>query len=210
MAINKSKILLTLALLVVMYLFAPAMTCSDEVVAAGKLQASYQQVKIATLAAAPTITLECKKAEYIPDETAPEGYISEAELIKITEEIGALYCICPELLQSIAFHESSYRIKASNGDCVGLMQLNTNYTAERMEKLGVTDIYEPYSNVLMAADLIAELRDTTENGHDVYYVLMRYNMKTTTANRLYEAGTYTEYATSVVEMAAELERLHGK
>lgn len=153
---------------------------------------------------------EIYEPEYIPSTSAPDGYISELRIMEITSEVGNLYNICPELLQAICFHESSYYITARNGTCVGLMQVNSTYMAERMERLEVTDIYDEYSNVLLAADLIAELRDTTENGQDIYYVLMRYNMATDTANKLYSEGTISQYALDVAETAQELERLHGK
>lgn len=153
---------------------------------------------------------EIYEPEYIPSTSAPDGYISELCIMEITSEVGNLYNICPELLQAICFHESSYYITAQNGTCVGLMQVNSTYMAERMERLEVTDIYDEYSNVLLAADLIAELRDTTEHGQDIYYVLMRYNMATDTANKLYSKGTISQYALDVVETAQELERLHGK
>ena len=78
-----------------------------------------------------------------------------------------------------------------------------------MERLGVTDIYEPYGNILVAADYLRELFDEREDD-DVYYVLMRYNMAIDTANSLYAAGEITDYARSIVRRAAELERLHGK
>lgn len=153
---------------------------------------------------------EIYEPEYIPSTSAPDGYISELRIMEITSEVGNLYNICPELLQAICFHESSYYITAQNGTCVGLMQVNSTYMAERMERLEVTDIYDEYSNALLAADLIAELRDTTEHGQDIYYVLMRYNMATDTANKLYSKGTISQYALDVVETAQELERLHGK
>lgn len=153
---------------------------------------------------------EEQKAEYIPSTKAEDGFISELQIMEITSEVGSLYNICPELLQSICYHESRYYVAAENNACKGLMQLNTNYMAERMEKLGVTDIYDEYSNILLAADLIAELRDTTAHGDDLYYVLMRYNMTTATANRLYEAGEVTAYAEDVAAYAEQLERLHGK
>ena len=151
-----------------------------------------------------------EQPEYIPSTQADEGYISELRIMEITAEVGNLYNISPELLQAICWHESRYYIAAENGTCKGLMQLNSTYMAERMEKLEVTDIYDEYSNVLLAADYIAELRDTTQYGYDLYYVLMRYNMTTDTANRLWLAGEYTDYAIEVTKQAAELERLHGK
>lgn len=154
-------------------------------------------------------TIEKAEPEYIPSTEAAEGYISELRLIEITEEIGNAYGICPELLQAIAERESTLYIKAVNGTCKGLMQVNITYMAERMERLEVEDVYDEYGNILLAADLLAELRDTTKHGDDVYYVLMRYNMRTDTANELYEAGTISNYAKEVVARANELERLHG-
>lgn len=148
--------------------------------------------------------------EYIPSTQADEGYISELELIEITEEYGRQYNICPELLQAIAMRESTLYLQATNGDCKGLMQISEHWHTDRMARLGVTDIYDARSNILLAADYLAELRDTTDYGYDVIYVLMRYNMATDTANKLYIQGAYTDYALEIVEESKRLERLHGK
>lgn len=133
--------------------------------------------------------------------------ISEKQLIAYTEEIGQQYGICPELLQAIAERESNLHIYATNGTCKGLMQISDKWHRDRMERLGVTNIYDAYGSILLAADYLAELAE--ENG-DLYYVLMRYNMKKSTADKLYEAGEYTDYAVEIAERSAELERLHGK
>ena len=133
--------------------------------------------------------------------------ISEELLIEYTEEIGQQYGICPELLQAMAERESSLRIYATNGTCKGLMQISEKWHRDRMERLGVTDIYDAYGNILLAADYLVEL---AEENDDLYYILMRYNMKKSTADRLYEAGEYSAYAVGIVERSAELERLHGK
>ena len=152
---------------------------------------------------------EITEPAYVPSTEATEGCISEAELIAITEEVGAMYDICPELLQALVERESTFYINATNGNCKGLAQISTRWHTERMERLGVTDIYEPYGNILVAADYLRELFDEREDD-DVYYVLMRYNMAIDTANSLYAAGEITDYARSIVRRAAELERLHGK
>lgn len=152
---------------------------------------------------------EITEPAYIPSTEAAEGCISEAELIAITEEVGAMYDICPELLQALVERESTFYINATNGSCKGLAQISTRWHTDRMERLGVTDIYEPYGNILVAADYLRELFDEREDD-DVYYVLMRYNMAIDTANSLYAAGEITDYARSIVRRAAELERLHGK
>lgn len=130
-----------------------------------------------------------------------------------TVEIGEKYNICPELIQAIIERESSYDPYAKNGTCIGLMQVSQRWHADRMEKLGVTNLYDPYSNILVGTDYLAELFDEaiqSGRGDDLYYVLMRYNLKTSTANSLWESGDYSDYAIEVSERAAELEREHGK
>lgn len=167
-------------------------------------------ISVATRAAAAVQELqvtEATKPEYIPSTKAAAGYISELELIELTEEIGNQYHVSPELLQAMAETESTLQIEAINGDCKGLMQISERWHLDRMERLGVTDIYDPRSNILLAADYLAELYEINP---DTYYVLMRYNMQTDTAERLYAAGEYSYYATSIVKRAEELERLHGK
>lgn len=166
-----------------------------------------QAIEVAAAAGADELQVEY---EYIPSTEADEGYISELELIEITEEYGRQYNICPELLQVIAMRESTLYIYATNGDCKGLMQISERWHTERMERLGVTDIYDVRGNILLAADYIAELRDTTEYGYDLVYVLMRYNMATDTANKLYKQGEYTDYALEIIAESKRLERLHGK
>lgn len=130
-----------------------------------------------------------------------------------TVEIGEKYNICPELIQAIIERESSYDPYAKNGNCIGLMQVSQRWHADRMEELGVTNLYDPYSNILVGTDYLAELFDEaiqSGRGDDLYYVLMRYNLKTSTANSRWESGDYSDYAIEVSERAAELEREHGK
>ena len=158
-------------------------------------------------AAAAAVLIVSLVIQVLTVEAAPQRKISEKLLIQYTEEIGQQYGICPELLQAIAERESRLRIYATNGTCKGLMQISEKWHRDRMKRLGVTNIYNAYGNILLAADYLAEL---AEENDDLYYVLMRYNMKKSTADELYEAGEYTDYAISITERAEELERLHGK
>lgn len=156
-----------------------------------------------SLLISPTMT----EAEQRHNETTVE------DIIAYTEEIGAEYNICPELLQAIIERESRNNPKATNGGCIGLMQVSEKWHADRMERLGVTDLYDSYSNILVGTDYLAELwREASKKGYgdDLYYVLMRYNMTADSANRLYESGIYSDYAISISERSAELEREHGK
>lgn len=123
-------------------------------------------------------------------------------------EIGGMYNICPELLMAMVEKESGGDAAVSNGTGdAGLLQVNPKWHHERMEKLGVTDLYDPYSNILVAADYLAELFEQEE---DLYLVLMKYNMDHGAAEKLHGQGIYSRYAIEVSERAWELERLHEK
>lgn len=135
-----------------------------------------------------------------------DTYLSE-EIQEACVKYGEEYGICSELLMAIIEHESSGRPNAQNGDCKGLMQVNEIVHADRMEQLGVTDIYSVDGNVHLGTDYLMELFE--EHG-DIHLVLMSYNMGPSRAKELYEQGKYGKYALSVSARAEQLERLHGK
>ena len=72
-------------------------------------------------------------------------------------EICSQYNMEPEFVQGLVYQESRYDIYAKNQSCVGLMQINTYYHADRAKRLGITDFYDPYSNILLGVDYLSEL-----------------------------------------------------
>lgn len=118
-------------------------------------------------------------------------------------EICEDYYICPELVIAIIEHESSGRADVSNVNCKGLMQIYEKYHKDRMERLGVTDLYDPYSNILVGVDYLAELFG--EYG-DLPMVLMVYN-GSSDAEKRWENGNYTDYANSIMERTRDLENI---
>lgn len=118
-------------------------------------------------------------------------------------EIGAQYGICPELLMAIAEAESSGNPKAENGSHKGLMQVSEKWHKDRMERLGVTNIFDIKSNILIATDYLSELFERYE---DVGAVLMIYNGDSSFRS----SEDLSEYALKILERSAMLERLHGK
>ena len=134
-------------------------------------------------------------------------YMAEEDVLEIAQEIGDIYNICPEFLQAIAFKESSYRPAVVNGDCKGLMQINDKWHKGRIENLGVTDLYDPYENMLIAADYLSELFDAYEEA-DV--VLMFYNGNSKAEEYSRGIGEPSKYVIDILEMSADLEREHGK
>jgi soluble lytic murein transglycosylase-like protein len=119
---------------------------------------------------------------------------------------GDLYGIEPELLMAMIECESSGVPTATNGNCIGLMQVSSYWHADRMERLGCYDLYDTTQNIHVGADYMAELLDKYGN---VYLALMVYNMGDSTALNLYEQGIYSNYSTGIVERAKELKELHN-
>ena len=153
-----------------------------------------------------------------PDETIVEGYIDHGcvehvrydiplddelqdYIIETSEERG----VDPAIIIAMIKRESQFDIDiiGDRGKAFGLMQIHPRWHSDRMEKLGVTDLLDPYQNVTVGIDIMAELLD---RGESVEWALMAYNGGYAHANRHIEAGTLSGYATDVLEFAEELER----
>ena len=121
-------------------------------------------------------------------------------------QIGNQYNICPELLMAVIEKESSGMSNATNGGCVGLMQVSARWHQERMLRLGATDLYCERDNILVAADYLSEL---FQKYKEPSLVLDIYNGNSK-AMWNYENGVISDYAGDILDRTAELERLHGK
>lgn len=142
-------------------------------------------------------------------ETAAEGketFISE-KTMGYCEIYGSKYGICPELLMAIAETESSGNPRAENGDCKGIMQVSESFHKERMERLGVSDIFNESGNILVATDYLLELFEKYE---DVGVVLMVYNGDSNAEKYMNGTANLSKYAQKILERSMELERIHGK
>lgn len=128
----------------------------------------------------------------------------DIEVINITNDIGPMYNIDPELLQAIAFYESSNDPYATNpsGDCFGLMQISYRWHEDRMNDLGITDINDPYGNILLGADYISEL---IEQEGDISLALMIYNGDSR-AYDLHNQGDMSDYARNILELRDQLNK----
>ena len=114
--------------------------------------------------------------------------------------------ICPELVQAIIERESRWNPDAVNGDCIGLMQISERWHRERMKKLGVKDLKDPFDNIEVGVDYLRELFERYE---DPGMVLMVYSGDSR-AKDLQATGNLSEYAEWILTRSAELEREHGK
>lgn len=74
------------------------------------------------------------------------------------------------MVKALIYTESRYQPNvASPAGAVGLMQVIPKYHAWRMEKYGLHDIWDPYSNIVVGMDLLNELYLQYGNWYDVLY-----------------------------------------
>lgn len=149
--------------------------------------------------------VEQEIVEYVPDVSGiEETYISE-EAYDACVKYGAEYEIAPELLMAMIERESQGNPKAYNGTDSGLMQVAYKWHYDRMERIGVTDLFDTDQNIHTGADFLAELYSSYG---DTELVLMVYNMGYDTAYGYYSNGIISEYAREIVTRSDELQLLH--
>lgn len=121
----------------------------------------------------------------------------------------AIYDVCDRdnrlfcTVMAIAWEESLYQTDTigDGGDSIGMMQINTRWNSDRMERLGVTDLTDPVQGAMVAVDLLQELAETFDSDIADTVTLMAYNMGPTGARKAMNAGTYeTTYTQEVTAM----------
>ena len=105
--------------------------------------------------------------------------------------------IDPAVIIAMIERESRFDADAigDSGRSYGLMQIQPKWHSARMEKLGCDDLLDPYQNVTVGIDLLAEL---IGRGKGVEWALMAYNGGPSYANRLSEKSIVSDYAASVM------------
>lgn len=112
------------------------------------------------------------------------------------------YHIQPELVLAVIEQESQYNPEAigDSGNSLGLMQIQPRWHSKRMQQLGCDDLLDPYQNVTVGVDILAEklAKGSTE------WALMAYNGGNQYADALQARGEVSEYAEAVIMLAEEL------
>ena len=82
------------------------------------------------------------------------------------------------------------------------MQIKAKYHTERLDRLGVSDLYDPKQNIMIGVDYLVELI----NREDVTleWALMAYNGGPTYADEMQKNGKVSEYALEVINKMNEL------
>lgn len=148
-------------------------------------------------------TREIEEAEaYLKENRVEVPADIEEFCIKYGKENG----IAPELLEAIIWKESRFQPGVVNaaGTCHGLMQISKGSHRNRMDRLGVTDLYDPEGNIAVGTDYLRELFEANE---DVATVLELYNGDGVAAS---DPERTSGYAQKIINIAQALERAHWK
>lgn len=122
-------------------------------------------------------------------------------------ELCEQYELDPRIVFAVIQQESrcTADIKGDSGRSFGLMQIQIKWHKDRMEKLGCTDLLDPYQNVAVGIDFIDELYTYGGRKRSTEWVLMAYNGGPGFANKKIAAGELSGYARSVLSIAKRLE-----
>ena len=163
----------------------------------------------ATPSATPVV--ESKAPEVIvdvPAEPIPEATVVSVYDVPLDLELQLFiirtcedHHIEPSILIAMIERESRFKVDAmgDRGAAYGLMQIQRRWHEARMDKLGVTDLLDPYQNVLVGIDFVAELLDHY-NG-DIECALMAFNAGMSGANKYwFSKGIYSnDYSQTIME-----------
>ena len=125
-------------------------------------------------------------------EDVPLDQETQLLLYQACDEIGIQH----ELALAVIWQETDFRnIAGDGGDSAGYMQVQEKWHKDRMERLGVTNLFDPYSNFLVGCHYLAEL---IAKGRGLEWALMAYNGGPTYANEMVKGKKISQYAENVL------------
>lgn len=146
----------------------------------------------------------------LPEEYRETGYLPEKMQIYIR-------CLCKQydvpyaLILAMIEHESGYVFDAvgDNGNSKGYMQIYEKWHTDRMERLGVNDLKNPYQNVYVGIDYLSYLLEKYGTVQDA---LAAYNYGEKGAREnLWNNGVYVySYNREIMQRMKEIEEVVGE
>lgn len=114
------------------------------------------------------------------------------------------YNLNPAIVIAMIDVESKFKSDAvsDRGASFGLMQVQPRWHTERIDRLGVYDLLDPYQNVEVGIDYLAEL---VAKDRGIAWALMAYNGGYSYANAYVSRGELSDYAHKVMNIALNLE-----
>lgn len=124
---------------------------------------------------------EGQKPAYLSD-AIPLPYDLQAALWDACEATGVPYALALGVIEK----ETQFQnIAGDGGTSLGYMQVKPSCHYDRMERLGVTDLWDPAGNFLVGCDYLAEMMAETNTTAEA---LMAYNMGPSGARNLWKEG----------------------
>lgn len=129
-------------------------------------------------------------------EEIPLDFDLQCHLIAVCEEYGVPQNVALGVIQA----ESSFTATAANGSCYGYMQINSINSEWLSEKIGVTDLADPYQNIRSGVFILSDLYGKYGDWHKA---LICYNYGEGGAREhVFSKGyTTTSYSRTVMEYA---------
>ena len=136
------------------------------------------------------------KRDAIKDLDKNQIYDIPNDIQALCEQYGQEYNICQEFIEALIWKESRFTANAQNGKCVGLCQVNYVIHAERTDK----PITSKEGNIEACTNYLADLFYKYEDPTTVLNIYGGYG----------NVETETSYSKEVLNISADLERIHGK
>lgn len=116
-------------------------------------------------------------------------------IVRLCEE----HHIDPAVVMGMAQRESQFTADAigDGGDALGMWQVQPRWHQDRMDKLGATDLLDPYQCVTVAVDFLSELLDIYDG--DIEKALTAYNQGS-------YKGIVSNYAKTVIENSENIKK----
>ena len=144
--------------------------------------------------------------EPIIPEPSPEQYTAYIYDVPMEDKLQifiARLCekhhIDPAIVLGMAQRETNFNANAigDGGDSFGMWQVQPKWHQERMDKLGVTDLLDPYQNVTVSVDYLVEMLGWYDG--DIAKALTAYNQGN-------YRGVVSEYAKAVLENGENIQK----
>lgn len=139
--------------------------------------------------------------EAIHKEASSPHVMSEEENFKVyISRLCDFYGVDEQIVKNLIQVESGWKPEAVSLSCeyVGIMQISKKWQSERAKRLGVTDMMDPYSNILIGIDFLAYTLN--ETGHDYAWALMIYNEGYKSAFEKHMNGVISDYAREIMQI----------
>lgn len=154
-----------------------------------------------TEAERPAEELEKTAFYEIPEEYAENGGELPEDILEYISGICREYGIETDIVLAIIEESSGYRPDAESGAAYGYMQVIPQMHTERIERLGIRGILDPYGNIAVGVDYLAELLKKYDGCYRMALTAYRWGASGAEQNYFRNGKGTSEYAESVLNRA---------